>query len=143
MGYSIAAVIASMKVLGEDRSGLPVVALEDGWGLVPFPEWDPDPDPDVAPTADDKDATVRRLSAAGPVAFVRADIHAGRGTQEAVVVRDGAVVFGPVDGWIGDGPTPISRALAALGVEARGRDEFGTLRLDRHRHTADWLSDAV
>lgn len=131
-----------MDVLTADGSGLPVVALEDGWGLVPFPERDPDPDPDVPPTVDDVDATVRRLSSAGPVAYVRADIHAGLGTQEAVVLRDGSVTFGPIEGWVGDGPTPISRALAALGVECRGRDEFATIRLDRHRHTADWLDDA-
>lgn len=139
MGYSIAAAVGRLDQLSEDGSGLPVVPLEDGWALVPFPERDPDPDPDVPPVVDDVDATVRRLSSAGPVAFVRAEIAGGHGTQRAEVWRDGSVVFGPVEGWIGKGRTPISQALAALGVRPGAGDEFETVGLARHRHTADWL----
>ena len=141
MGYRIAAAVASLELLTADRSGLPVVPLDDGWALVPFPSADPDPPEDVDPV--DVESIVRRLSAAGPVAFVWADIFGGHGTQRGEVWRDGTLIFGPVEEWIGAGPTPISRALAALGVQARGRDEFGTVRLDRHRDTVDWLDDAL
>ena len=94
---------------------------------------------------DDLDATLRRLSFAGPVAYLRAEIVGGHGTQEGRVLRDGDVTFGPIQGWIGKGRTPISQTLAALGVRSggrgRSRDEFVTIHLDRHRHTADWLDD--
>jgi hypothetical protein len=143
VGYTIAAVVARLDLLTEHAGALPVVPLQDGWGLVPFPGADPDPDPDLDPTTVDTAATVRQLSATGPVAYVEADIFGGRGTQRAAVWQAGAVVFGPVDGWIGEGPTPISRALAALGVRARGQDEFATIGLGRHRHTENWLPDAL
>jgi hypothetical protein len=143
MGYSIAALVARMDVLTADGTGLPVVELGDGWGLVPLPERDPDPDPDVPPVVGDVEATVRRLSAAGAVAYVRAEIVGGHGTQWGEVWRDGSTVFGPVEGWIGSGKTPISQTLRALGVRAFLGDEFTKLRLGRHRHTADWLADAV
>jgi hypothetical protein len=141
MGYTLAAAIGSLELLTADRSGLPIVPLDDGWGLVPFPGADPDPDPDLPP-GPDPEATLRALSLAGPVAWVWAEIVGGHGIQRATVWRDGAVVVGPLEGWLGKGRTPISQALAALGVPIRGGDEFATLRLDRHRHTGDWLADA-
>ena len=81
-------------------------------------------------------------SAAGPVAFVKAEYFGGAGEQRAAVWADGDLVLGPR--WVAVGQrcpaagSPVSQALRQLGVVARGgEDEFAAVGLGRHRHSED------
>jgi hypothetical protein len=83
-------------------------------------------------------------SSRSPVAYVEADYFGGVGTQSAAVWDDGALAFGPV--VIGEAEpvpasgTPISRALARLGVVRGGHhDEFEAAGLGQERDAEDWL----
>ncbi|MGD9529107.1 hypothetical protein [Pseudonocardia sp.] len=88
-------------------------------------------------------ALIEAASLAGPVAYVEADYVGREGRQCAAVWRSGQLVVGPR--LLGRGEpfpgsaAPVSVALRALGVRARGRrDEFVVAGLGRHRSTEDW-----
>jgi hypothetical protein len=89
------------------------------------------------------DRVLAEWSAGGRVGYVEAEFFGGEGTQRAVVWEAGIVVFGPV--WSDEGDpcpegTPISRALACLGVvQGEAFDEFAAVGLGRHRWTSDWI----
>ncbi len=94
-------------------------------------------------------ALARRVSHAGPVAYLEAEMFGGTGTQAMVVWRDGEVRLGPAStefGWPPPDPASspqwaFNQALRRLGVD-RGEafDEFEAVSLGRHRHTEDWLA---
>jgi len=98
------------------------------------------------------EALARRVSHAGPIAYLEAEMFGGTGTQATVVWLNGEVWLGPATtqfGW----PPPdrassprwaFNQALRQLGV-ARGAafDEFEAAGLGRHRHTEDWLGRHV
>lgn len=79
-----------------------------------------------------------RFSRAGTVAYVSTEYFGGAGGQDALVWRDGSVVFRAEDNE--DWPnSPISQALRFLGVKATdGQDEFDTVQLGKHRSTEEW-----
>jgi hypothetical protein len=93
------------------------------------------------------EALARRVSHAGPIAYLEAEMFGGTGTQATVVWLNGEVWLGPATtqfGW----PPPdrasspnwaFNQALRQLGV-TRGAafDEFEAAGLGRHRHTGDW-----
>jgi hypothetical protein len=83
-------------------------------------------------------------SSHGRVAYVEAEYFGGIGRQCSAVWDGGTIMFGPVAAD-DDEPepaapdTPISRALALLGVARGGsHDEFAAAGLGLHRRTADW-----
>lgn len=83
-------------------------------------------------------------SSHGRVAYVEAEYFGGIGRQCSAVWENGAIMFGPVTAD-DDEPepaaanTPISRALALLGVlRAGSHDEFEAAGLRLHRRTEDW-----
>jgi hypothetical protein len=93
------------------------------------------------------DALARRISLAGDIAYLEADIFGGTGTQAMMLWRGGEVCLGPVTTeFTATAPDPstssqwpFNQALRELGVD-RGDafDEFDALGLGRWRHTEDW-----
>jgi len=139
-----------------DEAGVTAVELPQGYALVP-----------ITPQALDRlggregrpfgdtfwflssgvEALARRVSHAGPIAYLEADLFGGTGIQAMVAWRDGEVWAGPAItefGW--PPPDPASRphwafnqALRTLGVDRREAfDEFDALNLGKHRHTENW-----
>ncbi len=94
------------------------------------------------------DHVLRAWSIHGPVAYVEAELFAGLGSQRAAVWAGGRLSFGPVsyddddDRPRAEGlASPISQALARLGVDRRGyHDEFDAVGLGRCRFTDEWLA---
>ena len=84
-------------------------------------------------------------SQAAPVAFVSTCYFGGQGTQDALVWRQGELIFSPrsapyADVWPN---SPISRALRTLGIVADdGSDEFDTVGLGKYRTTEKWAASA-
>jgi hypothetical protein len=76
-----------------------------------------------------------------PVVYVSTFYIGGRGGQDALVWSKGGLQFSPTtegydQGWPN---TPISQALRVIGVVAeKGKDEFDTVGLGRHRETHQW-----
>ncbi len=82
-------------------------------------------------------AWARRLSQGTTLTYVEAEFIGGEGTESAVVLRDGMVVAGPLQG-----PGAINRALRALGVSVTSRrEEFEVVGLGKHRNPEEWLAD--
>jgi hypothetical protein len=77
------------------------------------------------------------FSALSPVLYFETEYFGGEGTQSAIVVDNGKIVFGPKQAGIG----PISEGLRLLGVKKRSSDfdEFAAVGLQRHRWSEDWL----
>jgi hypothetical protein len=154
VGYELQAVLAAADLLRARAADLPVVPLDHGMALIPMTERLADtldagaPDPGTESLGfvwlpNGFDRTLADWSAAGPVAYVEADYFGGVGAQRAVVWLRGEIVLGPLGVAPGQphGPagSPISRALARLGVSCDGsRDEFDTVGLGRRRETGDW-----
>lgn len=156
MGHSIHGFIAGYDALttaARDLPGARVCRLGSGFGFVPVTQevasWD-----DPAAEYEYLDRLTAPMAAWGleqsrsfPLAFVQTDYHGGTGSQCAVVWRDGAVSFGPVETVdTYDTTTPllegaINRAVRFLGVE-RGdaRDEFEALGLNVYRDNEDWVA---
>jgi hypothetical protein len=162
VGYQLQAVLAAADLLPARAADLPeaaVVPLDHGLALVPMTEQLADgldsgaPDPGTESLRfvwlpNGFDRVLADWSAAGPVAYVEADYFGGVGSQRAVVWLRGEVVLGPLGVAPGQphGPagSPISRALARLGVACDGAlDEFDTVGLGRHRETGDWAGDST
>jgi hypothetical protein len=78
-----------------------------------------------------------RLSRAGRVVYVEAELFGGVGTQANCLFENGSLVSRPTVH-----ENAINEALKFLGVEVGGAiDEFDTVRLWRHRNTDGWLND--
>jgi len=97
-------------------------------------------------------ALARSLSADRAVVYICSETFAGEGTREAIAWRFGRLLYGPagtVDieddlefgyhlAWGHN--NAVNSGLRAVGVHAAaGDDEYGTIGLERHRHTEDWL----
>jgi hypothetical protein len=81
------------------------------------------------------------ISHDSPAAYVATFYFGGRGGQDALVWNKGSLRFSPTtqgydQGWPN---TPISQALRVIGVVAeKGKDEFDTVGLGKHRETHQW-----
>lgn len=81
---------------------------------------------------------VERISIAGPVAYVEAELFGGLGGQAAVVWSEGSRLLGPIHA-----EDAINQALRLLGVPSEGaHDEFDAVGLGKHRDTAHWIPSA-
>ena len=94
------------------------------------------------------EALARRISLAGAVAYVEAEIFAGTGTQAMVLWCGGEVCLGPVITQVGSLVPELSssvewafnQAFRRLGADRGGAvDEFEALGLGRWRRTEDWV----
>ncbi|WP_433560827.1 hypothetical protein ACQP1O_24555 [Nocardia sp. CA-151230] len=81
-------------------------------------------------------------STRGPIVYVTNDVHAGVGSQTALMWVDGRVEFAQ-EGQPYSGP--ISMALLRLGTSGGrlGHDEFDVVGLGRTRTTDRWSTLAV
>lgn len=152
MAYELRAAIARFELLDELARGrvLPVVALERGFGLVPLVDAVVkrlatelvSPPGGARTQMHDLYPVFQQWSAAGPIMYAGSDVHAGYGSQTALIWQGGRLVFSQ-EGLPYSGP--ISMALLRLGVTggSLGGDEFDIVRLGRHRSTAGWLNDAT
>jgi len=94
------------------------------------------------------DALARRISRAGAVAYLEADIFGGTGTQATVLWQDGEVRLGPVTTQLGppvwDGPDSrwaFNQAFRYFGTDrGSANDEFAALGLGRWRSTEGWAA---
>ena len=78
-----------------------------------------------------------RLSKGTTLAYLEAEFISGEGTESAVVLRDGTVVLGPLQGT-----GAVNRALRTLGVSVPSRhEEFEAVGLGKHRNPEEWLAD--
>lgn len=78
-----------------------------------------------------------RLSRAGKIAYIEAELFGGLGTQAAAVWENGALVQPPIVSR-----TAINEGLRALGVRATAaQDEFEALKLGMHRDIEDWTAN--
>ncbi len=154
MSHRISGFVGRLPALTEAAATLDgerVIPLTGGFGFLPLVERlkepaDPGPFPDLrlrgrfAAWAAEQS---RRL----PLAYIETEYWAGRGTQGAVVWRDGEVVLGPVvtGNEVPDPPAPSDRAInqaaRLLGVKSgQASDEFAALGLERYRSNHDWLT---
>jgi hypothetical protein len=158
VSYELRALAGPYQVAAQAaiETATPVVELPQGYGLVPITSEVLDrlstgtgepPDntfwfltPAVA-------AIARKVSRAGVIAYLEAEMFGGTGSQAMVVWRAGEVWLEPATtAFLWPPPDPASnpqwafnRALRELGVE-RGDafDEFDAVNLGKHRHTEDW-----
>jgi len=97
-------------------------------------------------------ALARSVSADRAVVYICSETFAGEGTKEAIAWRFGKLLYGPAgtvdienDLELGYHLAPghnnaVNSGLRAIGVRAAADDdEYGTIGLERHRHTEDWL----
>jgi hypothetical protein len=97
-------------------------------------------------------AFARSLSADRAAVYICSETFAGVGTKEAIAWRFGKLLYGPagtVDiendlefgyhlAWGHN--NAVNSGLRAIGVHAAADDdEYGTIGLEQHRHTEDWL----
>jgi hypothetical protein len=154
MAYILSAIIgptAVLRAVTQDRPNMVLVSLRQGISLVPmtgelFDELSSGPDQlsGFWNMPGGFDRVLASWSSHGPVAYVEAEYFGGVGGQCAAAWNNGALVFGPLaisEGQpVPEGGTPISQALALLGVVRDGHhDEFEAAGLDQHRGTDDWL----
>jgi len=163
MGYALQVFIAEEPVLRRVTEGLAnarVVPLRCGLALIPLTDALDEEiigrlaGVDVRPHLGDSRIYVNAVrwavasSSHGPIAYVEADFFGGTGSQEAIVARDGALVFGASRSNTFAGSCKASRvrkwaingALSHLGVRATlFGDRFDAVGLSRFRETEDWL----
>ena len=158
MSYELCALAGLYQVAAQaaDQAGAPVVELPQGYGLVPItPQVLDRLSGGTAPPFGNTfrflspgvESLARKVSHAGPIAYLEAELFGGTGTQAMVAWRDGEVWLGPATTEFGLGPTDpasnpqwaFNQALRQLGVD-RGEafDEFDALNLCMHRRTEDW-----
>ena len=146
MAYTLEAIIASHEILAPALSRYPravIVPLKASLALIPLTE-------DLMDEIGTGHALdrfehfipairdwIQLLSATGLVAYVEAEFFGGIGSQSATVWSGGVEVLAPVHGY-----DAINQALRALGTRSEpSSDEFDTVGLGRHRHTASWRDD--
>jgi hypothetical protein len=157
MAYELCALAGPRAVAARPASeaGVAAIGLPQGFALVPVTSAALVRLAGTGPPAGDApwfaatgiEALPRRVSRAGPLACLLAEIFGGTGTQAMAVWRDGEIWLGPVItelGWPPADPAArpewaINRALRKIGAD-RGQalDEFEALHLGRHRYTEDW-----
>ncbi len=156
MSYTLRGVIGpgdAVRSVGEDL-GQAVVQLKAGWWLMP---WSPDAFDMLGPSDEDAEvaglhychstlaSALQTASAFAPVAYVEAECWAGQCEHGAVVFKAGEPSFvsdfGPILPPRPGRPTPISEALARIGVEVGDSviDEFDSVGLGVCRHAEDWV----
>jgi hypothetical protein len=151
VGYSIEGVVGSAEVLSAAAAEHPeavVVPLAQGFGLVPMTDALFDSISDGRSSRPfgfwkfpgGFELVLCTWSLIGPVAFLEAEYFGGVGRQQVAVWARGSLALGPLSGPAPAGDSPISQALAFLGVKRGDHyDEFDALGLNRYRETADWL----
>ena len=160
MSYELQALAGRYEISAQAARGARSTAVElpQGYGLLPITSHVLDHlgGEDAGPfggifgfLSSGVNALARRISRAGAIAYLEADIFGGTGTQAIVLWREGEVCLGPVTTeFTATAPDPSSspqwpfnQALRELGVD-RGDafDEFDALGLGRWRHTEDWLT---
>jgi hypothetical protein len=84
-----------------------------------------------------------------PIAYVATDYFGGNGSQSALVWKDGAVIFGPIetkDNQLVSTPLldlAINQAMRHLGVQrGTARDEFEAIGLGRCSDNVKWVAAA-
>jgi prepilin-type processing-associated H-X9-DG protein len=156
MGYILEAVIGPERVLTEavrDQPAAVLVKLGQGIAMVPMTD---ELFAAVTDATSDRPLGFWKLpggfervlsdwSSAGPVGYVEAEFFAGDGRQRAALWADGHVAVGPLTVDEGrrfaEAGSPISQLLRHLGVQRDAdHDEFDSVGLGRHRHTAEWAS---
>jgi hypothetical protein len=148
MGYDIQAIISTQPVLeahSADFSSAVVAPLGSGFALIPITDELLDEIGASGESGQFYKFTpavadwLRSISASAPAAYVEAEFFGGVGEQGATVWARGEQLLEATHA-----PDAINIALRLLGI-SRGtaHDEFEALGLPRHRHTNDWLDDAV
>jgi hypothetical protein len=153
MAYELSAVLGErelLETLAGDH-GVPVVALGQGFGLIPLTSEVVDVlvgDSGLDAPVDHRtrqrrlDDLLKGWSARGPIVHATGETHGGGpGEQTARIWRNGVMVFAQKGNSYSG---PISMALQRLGV-AGGRigwDEFDVVGLGRHRKTVQWFDAA-
>jgi hypothetical protein len=142
LAYELNAVLGQRELLETlaGPHGVPVVALGQGFGLIPLTSRVIDVlVGDSGPRGFDD--LLKSWSAHGPIVHATAELHSGMGEQTARIWRGGAMVFAQ-QGHAYSGP--ISMALLRLGVTGGriGWDEFDVVGLGRYRRTDRWFDAA-
>src|SRR4051812_47099825 len=148
MGYDIQAIISTQSVLeahSADYSSAVVAPLGSGFALIPITDKLLDEVGASGESGQFYKLTpaiadwLHAISASAPAAYVEADFFGGVGGQSATVCAHGDQLLAPIHET-----RAINIALRLLGI-SRGtsHDEFEALGLPRHRHTDDWLNDAI
>jgi hypothetical protein len=160
VSYELRALVGPYRVaaLAAMEARIAAVELPQGYGLVPVTSrvLDRLGGESARPLGDAfwflspaVEALARRVSRAGPIAYLEADMFGGTGSQAALAWRDGEVWLEPVaTAFRWPPPDPASnwqcafnQALRGLGVDrGEGFDEFDAVSLGMHRHTEDWQS---
>ena len=100
-------------------------------------------------------ALARSLSADRAVVYIHSETFGGPGIREAIAYRFGKLLYGPAGtsdieqdlepgyhlAWGHN--NAVNSGLRAIGVHAAEEDdEYGTIGLEKHRTTEDWLQDS-
>jgi len=148
MGYDIQAIISTQSVLeahSADFHSAVVAPLGSGVALIPITDellhevgasGESGQFYKFTPAVAD---WLRNISASATAAYVEAEFFGGVGGQGAAVWARGEQLLAPTHTT-----DAINIALRLLGI-SRGtaHDEFEAVGLPRHRHTNDWLDDAI
>ena len=148
MGYDIQAIISSQSALEVHSASFTsarVVPLVSGFALIPITEELLD---EIGASGDGGRFYkftpaiadwLRSISASSAAAYVEAEFFSGVGGQGATVWSHGHQLLPPTHE-----PEAINIALRHLGISRdTSHDEFDAVGLPRHRHTDDWLEDAI
>jgi hypothetical protein len=147
MGYTLQAIVGHTTVLEGVHGDLPLVALGEGMAMIPLSEsirsgvggipFLPFTDEGIEFIPKALEELCKRLSAAGRVAYLEAELFGGDGTQAMFLLDHELLVQGPVVA-----PDAINQALRALGVHIHHhRDEFEAVGLGRHRNVESWIQE--
>jgi hypothetical protein len=156
--YELHALVGLHQVAAQaaDEAGIAVVELPQGYGLVPitaevFDALGGGPAKPIGNAfrllSSGVESLARKVSHAGPTAYLEAEMFGGTGTQAMVGWRDGEIWLGPVTtefGWPPSDPASsphwaFNYALRELGVDRdEAFDEFDALNLGKHRRTEYW-----
>lgn len=88
-------------------------------------------------------ALAQEISSRTPVAYLTTCYYGGDGGQDAVVWKEGKIVFSPSSPqYAGSWPNaPISKALRLIGVVAETeKDEYDSVGFGNHRSTDRWAA---
>ena len=148
MGYDIQAIVSAQPVLeahSADFSSAVVAPLAFGFALIPITDELLDEVGASGASGQFVKFTpaiadwLRVISASAPAAYIEAEFFGGMGGQGATVWARGEQLLAPTHDT-----EAINIALRLLGIShGTSHDEFEAVGLPRHRHTDDWLDDAI
>ena len=158
MGHVIQAIITKSKIsekMSSELENVLVVDLPWGFKLIPmtmglFEEiqehagkmGDSGSENDTLFLSSAVQHYLQRLSEFGDVMYLETDYFGGEGSQCAIMWRKGDVEFDLCFADTPEHPSPISRALKKMGVDATGYfDEFDALELHKYRHMESFECD--